>query len=300
MSAQAGAVDSEYSEEARGAAWVPSHPEWLVTTEFAGRNVKMTNVRTGEAVCKFGQYGQGPGEFDGLWGVAVSADSSLVIVADRNNHRLQALRLKVAADSKSAELEFDRFIGKGYGRGKGQLMEPYGVALLRGTDGTETVLVSDDHRVSEFTLEGTFVRVFAGAAEPGSGEGEFNCPEGIAVLPSGEVAIADMDNNRVQIFSRDGKYQRQFGTEGDADGELQDPISLASDPTGNILVADFNTHRLQVFSSEGKHLCTHNDLGLEGHCCKALALRGRQLAVVDEGALVVRPWLKGKMARSAA
>jgi hypothetical protein len=38
---------------------------------------------------------------------------------------------------------------------------------------------------------------------------------------SGEVAVADCMNHRVQIFDSEGNYKRQFGTEGkEADGQL--------------------------------------------------------------------------------
>ena len=58
--------------------WVPSHQDWLITTEFGGNRVKVINVRTGAMICKFGQ-------FHGPWGVAITSDSSLVIVGDCYN-----------------------------------------------------------------------------------------------------------------------------------------------------------------------------------------------------------------------
>jgi tripartite motif-containing protein 71 len=76
--------------------------------------------------------------------------------------------------------------------------------------------------VSQFALDGTFIGIFAGTGEKGSGDGEFFCPRGITVLgSSGEVAVVDCDNHRVQIFDSEGKYKRQFGTGGkEADGKL--------------------------------------------------------------------------------
>jgi DNA-binding beta-propeller fold protein YncE len=96
----------------------------------------------------------------------------------------------------------------------------------------------------------------------GSGDGEFICARGITVLgSSGEVAVADCNNHRVQIFDSEGNYKRQFGTEGKEDGQFYRPSGLASDAHGNLLVTDF-ANRLQVFDPEGKHLCTRSDLGL--------------------------------------
>jgi DNA-binding beta-propeller fold protein YncE len=276
-----------------GVAYVPSRPDWVVTTEAYENCVKISNIRTGALICKFAEEGMG------TWGVAVTSDSSFVITADFDCHRITVLRLVVAADSSSGKLKFVRRIGAvarrkaeartcrgarsaftGGGSGEGQLNSPSGVALLPGEGGRqETVLVTDDsHRVSQFKLDGTFIRIFAGTGQRGSGNGEFNHPRGITVLgSSGEVAVADRNNHRVQIFDREGNYKRQFGSKEadgsygeEADGQFGCPSALAFDAHGNLLVLDLS-NRLQVFSPEGKHLCTRNDLGLKKNASKGIA-----------------------------
>jgi DNA-binding beta-propeller fold protein YncE len=256
-----------------GVAFIAAHPDWLVTTEFDGHRIKISNIRTGALVCKFGGRASLAGlHFDYPSGVVVTSDSSFVIVV--MNNRVQVLRLVVGADGNSAHLEFVHFLGNGQGIAKGKLSNPTDVALLPGNGGQqETVLVVEysNRRVSQFALDGTFIGIFAGIGEEGSGDGEFSLPQGITVLgSSGEVAVADC-NHRVQIFDSEGKYKRQFGSKGkEADGELFVPAGLASDAHGNLLVTDW-TNRLQVFSPEGKHLCTRTDLGLDGECGKGIA-----------------------------
>jgi DNA-binding beta-propeller fold protein YncE len=155
------------------------------------------------------------------------------------------------------------------------------------------VLVTEagNHRVSQFALDGTFVRIFAGTGERGSGDGEFDCPLGITVLgSSGEVAVANFNNHRVQIFDSEGNYKRQFGTEGKEDGQLSCPTGLASDAHGNLIVID-RTNRLQVFDPEGKHLCTRSDLGLYANSTKGIAWSaGGEIAVADRNAQKVFVW----------
>jgi hypothetical protein len=202
-----------------GAAFIAAHPDWLVTTEMDGHRIKISNIRTGALVCKFGKEGEGgEGQFECPFGVAVTSDSSFVIVADFRNNRVQVLRLVVGADGISAHLEFVRSLGSGKGKTEGQLYYPDGVALLQSNGGQqETVLVTEEsnHRVSQFALDGTFVGIFAGTAEEWRGNGKFYCPQEITVLgSSGEVAVADRMNHRVQIFDSEGNYKRQFGTEG--------------------------------------------------------------------------------------
>ena len=248
-------------------------------------------------MCKFGEQGNGEGQFAYPTGVAVTSASSFVIVADCYNHRVQVLRLVVGADGISAHLEFVRSLGSGQGSAEGKLKHSVGLALLQSNGGQqETVLVTEpgNHRVSQFALDGTFVGIFAGTGKKGSGNGEFEFPQGITVLgSSGEVAVADRDNHRVQIFDSEGKYKRQFGTEGkEADGQLYNPAGIASDAHGNLLAVDF-TNRLQVFSPEGKHLCTRSDLGLqEQDSRKGLAWSANgDIALADSNARKALVWL---------
>jgi DNA-binding beta-propeller fold protein YncE len=278
-----------------GAAFIAAHPDWLVTAEHHGHCIKISNIRTGALVCKFGKNGIGEEQFKFPTGVAVTSDSSLVVVADCINHRVQVLRLVVGADGTSAHLEFVRSLGSGQGSDEGQLNKPYGVALLQSNGGQqETVLVTEEnnHRVSQFALDGTFVGIFAGTGKVGSGDGEFDLSLGIAVFgSSGEVAIAEFNNHCVQIFDSEGNYKRQFGTEGEEDDDqFFSPAGLASDAHGNLLVVD-DTNRLQVFSPEGKHLCTRSDIGLHGDSEKGIAWSaGGEIAVANGDAQKVLVW----------
>jgi tripartite motif-containing protein 71 len=286
-----------------GAAFIGAHPDWLITTEMRGNRIKISNIRTGALVCKFGEFGVGEEQFKFPVGVAVTSDSSFVIVADCLNERVQVLRLVVGADGISAHLEFVRSLGSMKESAEGQLHGPFeglhgpfGVALLQRNGGQqETVLVTekDNDRVSQFKLDGTFIGTFTGTGRMGSGYGEFDGPRGITMLGStGEVAVADYYNDRVQIFDSEGKYKRQFGTRGkEADGQLFYPTGLASDAHGNLLVAD-GTNRLQVFDPEGKHLCTRHDLGLHEGSRKGIAFgTGGEIAVANSGVHNIRTWV---------
>jgi DNA-binding beta-propeller fold protein YncE len=288
--------DDGQVNDPRGVAFVPSHPNWLVVTEFDGHRIKIVDTFKSELICELGneqeedaeqEYdergeddryrGDGEGEFSSPWGVAVTSDSSFVLVADYSNQRVQVLRLVVSADEETVDLQFVRYIGGAHGRrteddklhdrcgsGEGDLDNPSSVALLL-QEGQDTVLVTEmnNNRISQFKLDGTFVRIFAGTVIEGSGDGELDGPCDITVMDAlGEVAVADTFNHRIQVFESDGQYKRQFGSEGkDADGQFSFPSGVASDAHGNMLVTD-DTTRLQVFSPEGKHLCTRRDLGL--------------------------------------
>jgi DNA-binding beta-propeller fold protein YncE len=276
------------------ASFIAAHPDWLVTTEMHGHRIKISNIRTGALVCKFGGRRR-RGAVKYPTGVTVTSDSSFVVVASYMSNRVQVLRLVVGADGISAHLEFVRSLGNGKGGAEGKLNDPFGVALLQSNGGQqETVLVTEagNHHVSEFALDGTFIGIFAGTGKKGSGDGEFDYPLGITVLSSsGEVAVADLNNHRVQIFDSEGNYKRQFGTKGkEADGQLFCPSGLASDAHSNLIVID-RTNRLQVFDPEGKHLCTRSDLGLHDNSTKGIAWSaGGEIAVADRNAQKVLVW----------
>jgi DNA-binding beta-propeller fold protein YncE len=210
-------------QDPRGVAFM-HQSDWLVVAEFYA--VKILDKHTGATICKFGEYGRGEGQFHGAGGVALTHDDSFVLVTDSLNHRVQVLRI-VLAETGGAKLEFVRFLGGKKGRGDGQLRYPGSVALLcneqrvhwcnslrEGKQPPLYALISErgNSRVSQFSLDGVFVRSFAGTGRDGSGDGDLFAPRDAITLLSGEVAIADRSNNRIQIFDGEGNYVRQVQT----------------------------------------------------------------------------------------
>ena len=84
--------------------------------------------------------------------------------------------------------------------------------------------------------------------------GKFDCPWGVAVNERNEIAVTDNSNNRVQIFSCNGKFIRSFGKKGVKKGEFKDPSGIAYLNNGNIVVADSFNDRLQIFTERGEYL----------------------------------------------
>ena len=67
---------------------------------------------------------------------------------------------------------------------------------------------------------------------PGTGLGQFYGPSDIAVNDkTGDIAVADCNNNRVQLFNSKGQYMKQIGA-----NELIKPTSVAFTTTGDLLV----------------------------------------------------------------
>jgi sugar lactone lactonase YvrE len=128
-------------------------------------------------------------------------------------------------------------------------------------------------------------------SEPGSGDGELNFPRGMAWGPDDHLYLADMMNNRIQVFDSAGTFVRQWaggsqpwdvavsssgevfvvessgsrvqvyqadgtpvrswGSSGGGEGQFFTPRGIAVAPDGRVWVADTRNHRIQVFESDG-------------------------------------------------
>ena len=119
--------------------------------------------------------------------------------------------------------------------------------------------------------------------EQGSSVGKFNGPWGVAVNTNDEIAVTDQFNNRVQIFSSEGKFLRSFGKKGDNAGELNNLRGIRFHNNGNIFVADSFNHRIQIFSGEGKFV---GSFGGKGNVDSQLDIPSG-LSVDSEGNIIV-------------
>lgn len=75
---------------------------------------------------------------------------------------------------------------------------------------TGEIFVSDGYgnsRVHRYSPDGQLLHSFG---EPGSDPGQFSLPHSIAITDDDEIVICDRENFRVQVFSLDGEYRRQW------------------------------------------------------------------------------------------
>ncbi len=78
-------------------------------------------------------------------------------------------------------------------------------------------------------------------------------PNGIAVHSvSGEIYVADSDENRIMVFDAVGALARMWGSQGGGLGDLESPQDIAIDAAlDHVIVADADNFRLQVFNTAG-------------------------------------------------
>ncbi|HEY5997950.1 MAG TPA: hypothetical protein VI078_01435 [bacterium] len=99
---------------------------------------------------------------------------------------------------------------------------------------------------------------------PGSGNGQFAQPYGVAVDSAENVYVTDFSNNRVQKFDKYGAWLASWGTPGSGDGQFNGPWGIAVDARDRVFVADANNHRIQIFDTSGAFLDTLGSGGTQG------------------------------------
>ncbi|XP_019613545.1 PREDICTED: tripartite motif-containing protein 3-like [Branchiostoma belcheri] len=91
--------------------------------------------------------------------------------------------------------------------------------------------------------------------EKGSGTGQFNDPWGITVSDEGEVFVAGRGNQRIQVFTLQGTFIRQFPTVVSGEQEMR-PNDVAMDGEGNLwVVGDTDSANFAVqYDKQGRVL----------------------------------------------
>jgi len=122
------------------------------------------------------------------------------------------------------------------------------------------ILVADsgNHRIQAFDELGSFVSAYGG---PGSGPGQFQYPQGLAVDGGGQVIVADMGNHRLQVLSFNGT---SFGFLRSITTGLLAPTGVAASGDGLIAVADTGNDRVVVLDAEGNLLAEYTEPN-DGH-----------------------------------
>jgi DNA-binding beta-propeller fold protein YncE len=123
-------------------------------------------------------------------------------------------------------------------------------------DGNVYIIERDAHRIVKLspTLD-RFLLQLGTTGERGNDATHFDLPSGVAVLRNGNIVVTDgYGNNRVVMYSKDGKFLKQVGKgsggpadKGAGDGEWVLPHKLALDADDNMYIVDRENRRIQVF-----------------------------------------------------
>ena len=173
------------------------------------------------------------------YGIAVDSENNILVV-DRG--RCQLLKFSRGGNLLAA-------VGSN-GNGPGQFSEPYSVCV---NNVNEKVYVVDHtaHCVHIFNSDLTFCSKFGRKAK---GNGQFDYPYDIASDSTGCVFVTDTSNWRVQVFTPDGGYLRQFRREREGVFGFN-PGSICIDNDGLVYIGEMTLSvRVCVFTNEGECL----------------------------------------------
>jgi streptogramin lyase len=178
-------------------------------------------------------YAYGEGRIADAHGIYIDRDDR-VFLADRDAHEI------IACTPVGHELL--RLGNRNSPKWEQPFNHPTDIAVA--ADGE--IYVSDGYgnaRVHRFAPDGKYL---AGWGEVGTGQGQFMTPHAVWVDVQNRILVADRENDRVQLFTRDGSFiEAWYG--------LCRPMDIFVDAAGVIYVTD-QVPSLTAFASDGRRL----------------------------------------------
>jgi DNA-binding beta-propeller fold protein YncE len=134
----------------------------------------------------------------------------------------------------------------------GKFNKPYGIDVDK-NNGDIYVADMMNQQIQKFDRSGRFIKAFPKPWEVvgrgGGGKGQGLLPTALA-LQGDNVFVADA--YQIAVFTKDGKFVRQFGRPGRQEDGLDRPNGIAVDKDGSVYVGDSNHVRIQCFRPSGK------------------------------------------------
>ncbi|MBN2382399.1 TIGR03663 family protein [bacterium] len=266
-------TSENFQKGLRGPRDLEIGPSQTIYVVDAGYNRIQIYDKDGQWLKSIGTKGEGPGQFNNPQGIAIGPDGTL-FVADTWNHRIQKFspqgtflgqfgqeqdmwgprdieinsqgELIVSDTGKTRILVFN---SEGYlirewgykGEKPGYLTEAVGLALTAHDD----IAVADcgNKRVQFFKPDGTFISTF----RVDGWENYYSEPY-LAIDHAGRVFLTDPENDRILVYSSQGKLLAILSDSGSQYGQLNKPKGIACFED-YYYVSDSLNNRVQVFQS---------------------------------------------------
>jgi tripartite motif-containing protein 71 len=184
---------------------------------------------TGAYLADTGQRGAAPGGESWPEDAAVSPVDSTVWMADTRNNRLEHYPANLSGTPT--------IVGGTQGTALGDYNYIEGVTVA--ATGIVYAADTDNNRIQSYNPT---TKAFAAFGTAGSGNGQFNNPEAVAVSAT-DMYVADTMNNRIEELTLSGTYVAQFST------GLDEPQGIALAPDGSLWVADTMNNNIVHLSS---------------------------------------------------
>ncbi len=215
----------------------------------------------GDVIAEWGNIGTDDSQFLYPFGIALGRNGH-IYVSDMNNDRVQ--KFKPEGNEYVYDTQWGEFCEVNVQDPNGcdsGFHHPAGVDV--DSNGYVYVVDSQNDRIQKFDSNGGFVSTLGSECKVNDHpddkdfcDGMFNFPFGLAVDRNDNVYVADMLNNRIQVFDPNGKFLEKWGSRCDVDDQNPDacdgrflfPYGLDIDPSkGTVFVADTANNRIQKF-----------------------------------------------------
>ncbi len=233
-------------------------------------------------------YKDGPGaqaQFRATFGLA--AQGGTLFVADKDNHCLRSIDLKLAEVGTFAGTCTKSGTADGP-KAAASFSNPQGVAVHPA--GGLVVADTGNHRLRRIAADG-FVTTLAGSGSgfaDGTGTAaKFNQPRGLTVALSGEIYVADLLNHRLRLVLPGGAvttlaggqagYQEGSG----AAARFSSPLDVVLDPFGDLVVADSDNVVLRHVALR-RHGCDDGDLCTLDRCDAKSGICAKPAPICDD------------------
>jgi tetratricopeptide (TPR) repeat protein len=234
----------------------------LYLGDRVSNRISIFDWRKAEVISVFGVFGQARSQYRDITYLSVNARGQLAIL-DKNNKKVEVFQLDqtsfaapLARDrlELGAKLDAPCIAVYAFIDDKTLCIEAkdQGIAIL-GSDGTEqgrfaekasspsaihvgdqTVAILDKNYLHAFSHDGKHVFTIG---RYGSSTGDFNQPSDV-FIHGGLYYVADKGNNRLQVFTADGKFLEEINSRQGGEKLFVDVGPIAVDSKQNIYVAD--------------------------------------------------------------
>jgi DNA-binding beta-propeller fold protein YncE len=191
-------------------------------------------------VARFGEKGNGPGQFDSPQ--AISADpSGFLYIADTGNDRIQKLDFR------------GRFVAEigGFGWGREQFNEPASVWAENGLD--VYVADYDNQRIERYDKDLHYIGTMK-SSDDWPETLRFGYPLDVRFTAQSELFCLDGENRRVLKMDVFGNPQISFGGYDSGEGRLVGPRRLMVSSQNRVFVSDLEGGTIVLFDTYGNYL----------------------------------------------